>query len=301
MKKIIVIGLSGESIFFKVDHFNNIGETINALSVHTEPGGKGFNQALALHRLGANVSFITALGSDVFSKSSYDFLDKEKIDYYVINKNEKTAVATIITDKNGENQVTVYRGINDTLDINDILKYKEVFENCDYVLIQQEMPLDTTYSIIDYCFENNIKVILNPAPAVLLNKEVFKKIYLITPNEFESKKIFGIKEDENIEKVFEKAKEYKVNNMIITLGKEGCVYYENGNIEYFKARKVKAVDTTGAGDVFNSGLVFSLANGENINNAIKYATIASSISVTRRGIVDAVPTSEEVKKVINNE
>ena len=301
MKRVAVIGLSGESIFLKVDHFNNIGETIISHDVHTEPGGKGFNQALALHKLGGNLSFITALGDDIFSKSSYDLLDKENMEYYVIKKDAKTAIATIITDKNGENEVTVYRGINDVLNINDILNYKSILDSSDYVLIQQEMPIETIYSIITYCFENDIKVILNPAPAVELKKDIFEKIYLITPNEFESKKIFGLTNDQSLEMVFECAKKYGVSRMVITLGAEGSVYYENGNIKQIKAQKVKAIDTTGAGDIFNAGLVYSLSCDKCLDDAIKFASVAASLSVTKSGVVGAVPTKEEIEKVINNE
>lgn len=301
MDKIVVVGLSGESIFLTVDHFNEIGETVSANNLFTEPGGKGYNQAIALKRLGADVSFITALGADNYSKSSLAGLQDEDIIHYVISKKESSALAVIITDSSGENKVTVHRGIYDKLEISDFIKYQDVFKDAKYLLIQNEMPIDTVYDLIKFASSFNIKVIFNPAPAVRLDENIYKYIYLMTPNEHEAKVIFGLNNDADIYDIIKKSKEHKLNRLIVTLGSKGVLVYEDGIIDIIPPRKVQAVDTTGAGDSFNSALVYGLSIGMSLKDSAIFGNIAASISVTKRGIIGSMPYLSDVMKVYKNE
>lgn len=301
MGKIVVVGLSGESIFLSVDHFNEIGETVSAKSLFTEPGGKGYNQAIALKRLGADVSFITALGEDNYSKSSLAGLKNENITHYVITKNESSALAVIITDSSGENKVTVYRGIYDKLNISDFRKYQDVLKGAKYLLIQNEMPIHIVYELIKFASSFNIKVIFNPAPAVRLDEAIYKDIYLMTPNEYEAKVIFGLNIDADIYDIIQKAKEHKLNRLIVTLGSKGVLVYEDGVADIIPPREVQAVDSTGAGDSFNSALVYGLSIGMNLKESAIFGNIAASISVTKRGIIGSMPYLSDVMKVYKNE
>jgi len=288
MSKITVIGLSGESIFLNVDHFNKKGETVKSNSFHTEPGGKGYNQALALKRLGADVNFITFVGDDIYNASTIKGLKDEEIESYIIKKDGNTAVAVIVTDKTGENNVTVYRGVNDLITFNDIAPYCNVIDQSEFLLLQLEMNIETCYEIIKYAYSKGVKVILNPAPAVKLDKEILKYLYLITPNEHEIK---VISDSENI----------GIERLVVTLGSKGSIVYENGNKTIIPSIKVEAVDTTGAGDIYNASLVKCLAEGKSLIDACKYASIVSGLSVTKKGVVNSIPSIDEIKKVLKNE
>ena len=302
MSKIIVIGLSGESIFLTVDHFNKLGETVKASSLYTEIGGKGYNQAAAINKIYDDVHFITFAGNDLYKEKVINSLKNINLKNTVIVKEkENTALATIITDKNGENNVTVYRGVNDVISFDDFKdELDRNISDCEYILIQMEMPLETVESIISYANSKNIKVILNPAPALKLKDKILKDVFLLTPNELEAKIIFGLDEKALISEVIKEAENKNIKNMIITLGSNGALIYQSSKVKSVEAITVKAVDTTGAGDTFNGALTVKLANGSDFYESAKYASVAAGISVTRKGVICALPSKEEIEKVIKN-
>lgn len=280
MKKVLVIGLSGESVFLEVEHFNNKGETIEALKKTTEPGGKGYNQALALGKLGADVSFITVLGNDQYSNVCVDVLKKEGVKPYVIYKDVPSSYAVITVDKKGENNVIVYKGASDKVCYEDILVYKHIIDEVDILLLQLEYPKEVIDKIISYAYEKNKMIILNPAPQNYLDIETLKKVDIITPNEFELSLI-------DINKIPE-------TNIICTIGEKGVINLTKDEKLTYPAYKVKAIDTTGAGDTFNAGFTYMLARGEDISKCIKFANACSALEVTRKGVINAIPSYEEV-------
>lgn len=280
MKKILVIGLSGESVFLEVEHFNNKGETIEALKKTTEPGGKGYNQALALGKLGADVSFITVLGNDQYSNECISVLKKEGVKPYVIYKGVPSSYAVITVDKKGENNVIVYKGASDLVSYEDIMLYKDIIDEADILLLQLEYPQEVIKKIISYAYELNKTIILNPAPQNYLDNETLKKVNIITPNEFELSLI-------DINKIPE-------TKIICTIGEKGVKNItEKGEILY-SAYNVKAIDTTGAGDTFNAGFAYMLAKDEDISKCIMFANACSALEVTRKGVINAIPTYDEV-------
>lgn len=289
MNKIVVIGLSGESIFLNVDHFNKPGETIVAKSKHTEPGGKGYNQALALGKIGADVHFITVLGNDPYKDECLRVLNENNVKCYPIYKNIPSSYAVIETDKTGENNVCLFKGASDEVTFDDILKYSDVFKDARFLLIQLEYNIETVEKIIDYAYSLGIKIILNPAPYQKLKKEVLNKVYAITPNMFEAQGLFGM---QDIEKGM---LESSIENIVVTNGANNLLVKTNGTINTIHIERALAVDTTGAGDIFNSFFTFFVANYD-VLEASKLASRAASISVTRHGVVDAIPSLNEVLK-----
>lgn len=277
MSKIAVIGLVGNSVFLPVEKFHEGGETVHALGFHDEWGGKGFNQAVAAARYGATVSYLGAVGKDGSKQKIEEFLSHEGIDSVIIEKeNARTPYAVIITDKTGVNHVTVYGGAK--LEREDVALFEEQIASADILLINNEIPLEVNEQAAEIARKNDVKIVLNPAPAKELPTSFLDKIWLFTPNEFEHAAINGRK------------------NAIVTLGSDGCHDLEND--AKYPCFKVKAVDTTGAGDTFNGVLAASTAEGAERGDAIELAQAASAISVTKSGVMDSIPHRSEINKFL---
>ena len=276
MSKIAVIGIAGESVFLSVDNFGETGETVQAKGYHNELGGKGFNQAVAVSRYGEEVSFLCACYSgDVerFTKIS----ERNAIKSYFIGKQDRSPYAVITTDKNGDNRVLVYRGAE--LDEKDVELFASEIKSADILLINNEVPISVNERAVKLAKENGVKVVLNPAPIRSYEKEFLDNIDLFTPNEHETDGL----------------EEYK--HVIVTLGDKGClIKSENQIIPAVKVEKV--VDTTGAGDTFNGVLVACIENGCDLQIACKTANVASAIKVTRKYILDSIPTREEIENYL---
>ena len=281
MAKISVIGICGNSIFMNVDHFHEKGETVNAHSVYEEIGGKGINQAVACAKMGAEVSFLGAIGDD----SDGDKCKQTAKDYgingfFAVKKGMKTTFAFILTDKTGENQVTGYRSAE--LCAEDVISFEEEIKDSDILLLQHEVPQEVNELAVEIANKHNVKVILNPAPIRTISDKMAKSVFVVTPNEQEKKAI-------NSE---------RFENVISTLGSEGCSI--NDEI-FIRAIDVKPVDTTGAGDTFNGVFAVCLAEGKSIETACKYAVLASGMGVTKSGVLNSIPTREELERKMTNE
>ncbi len=281
MAKISVIGIAGNSIFMNVDHFHQKGETLQAKAVFEEIGGKGFNQAVACAKMGAEVSFLCAVGEDDFAVQCKKTAEEYGIDAdFITKKGKRTTFAVILTDKNGENQVTGYRDAE--LCAEDVDLFSEKIANSDILLLQNEVPESVNEAAVNIAKEHGVKVILNPAPIRSLSDNIAQNVFLVTPNEQEQSAI--------------NASRFK--NVVTTLGEKGCLI--NGKTAV-KALKVNAVDTTGAGDTFNGVLAVCLAEKKDLETACKYAVTASGISVIKKGVLNAIPTIEQIERKMLNE
>ena len=276
MSKIAVIGLVGNSAFLSVDKFHEGGETVHARSVHFEPGGKGYNQAVAAARYGARVSFLGAVGEDGY-ESIRAFSEAEDIDAILVKKDDATAFATIITNAEGANQVTVYPGAR--LDAKDVALFERQIAEADVLLINNEVPEAVNIRAVEIAKANGTRIILNPAPARATCQYILDNTSLFTPNEHETEGLEG------------------KTNLIVTLGAKGCLLKESG--ELVPAVHIgDTVDTTGAGDTFNGVLAVMLAEGATLREAAARASIASGIGVTRRFAATSIPNKEDIEKYI---
>lgn len=289
--KIAVIGLSGESIFIKVDHFHEDGETIIGQTFNKEYGGKGYNQAVAAKRFEAKVSFLTLVGDDDIGNEVEKSLDKEGIKNLCIKRlNSKSAYACIIIDKNGNNQVTCYPGVSSQMTKEDVLLFENEIATSKYLLLQLETSDEALVQAIELAKKYDTLIILNPAPAHKLPHNILKDCYLITPNEQEFKTLFDVvANEENLLKI-------DLKNIIVTLGNKGSLLKKDNQVIKIDAINVNAVNTTGAGDTYNGVLTASLLEGYNLIDAAKLASMASSISVTREFVIDSIPYKEEILK-----
>ncbi len=294
---IVIIGISGESVFLETDHFHRDGETITATTKVTEPGGKGYNQAIAASVLGTNVTFLTTVGNDEYGKYAIQYLKNKNVNVkYQMIDNISTAFATILTDRFGKNQVTVFSGASNYLNKDDVLLIEEDIKKASYVLLQLEVSKEVLLETIRIAEENNVKVVLNPAPAKYsIEDEIYKKVDIITPNEVEARDIFHIPTSINVLEYGEYLKD-KINNIVvITLGDKGCLLVKNNYYKYFEPVIVNAVDSTGAGDIFNASLVTMLSNGYDIEAAIEFAVKVSAESVTKKYVMNAIDSLGKFK------
>lgn len=285
--KVAIIGLTGQSIFMNIDKFHQSGETKQANNLFIEPGGKGYNQAIACAKFGMDVYYLTAVGNDSYSSVCEDVMKQYNINTYYIRKEINTALATIITDNNGDNQVTVFQGANEYLNLDDLNKFKPIMQNCDILLIQNEIPYDVLKEAIIYAKEKGLKVIYNPAPAIYDVNEIIDYVDVLIPNESEANTIYNKKE------------EIIIDNdllLIITQGSKGCLYIDKNNKKQYPSIKVQAIDTTGAGDVFCAA-VASQINNDDIDDIILFSTIASGLHVQKKYVIDAIPTLKEIKEI----
>lgn len=292
---ITVFGICGYSVFMEVDKFHKKEETLISNSIHEEIGSKGFNQALTIAKQGLNVNFISAIGDDVFSKIVKDEFKKYNINYYIKEKKGKAAFACILTNSTGDNHVTVYPGVKLELTDLDFIEIEDVIKKSNLVLLQLEIPNEINFRIIEIANKYKVKVILNPAPSKNFSEEYFKYKLLMTPNECEVKDIFKLDNLNDYEILKKKFKAKEIQEIVITLGDKGVLVYD-GVFKKIKTNKVKAIDTTGAGDVFNGILSYMLVKEESLYNAALMASKAATTSVLKKYVLEAIPSLEDIKK-----
>lgn len=280
-KKVAVIGICGISVFMNVERFPRKGETLIADGIYEEIGGKGINQAIAAARMGARVSFLAATGDDPNGRECVNITEKNNITAsFKVKKGRRTPVASILTDKKGENCVTEYKSAE--LCSDDVLGFEEDIASSDILLLQQEVPPEVNETAVRIAKAHGVRVILNPAPAREEDSRLADSIFAVTPNETEAKSISP----------------QKYENCIITLGSKGCLI--NGETE-IPSIHVNAVDTTGAGDTFNGVLAVCIAEGMDLKKACSYAVAASGISVSKRYVLNSIPYRDDVERIIKNE
>ncbi|MCF0041633.1 ribokinase [Dyadobacter fanqingshengii] len=295
-KKVLVIGSSNTDMVVQTADFPKPGETVLGGEFLMNAGGKGANQAVAAARLGANVRFVAKIGKDLFGQEAKKGFLKEGLDiqYLIETADHASGIALITVNANGENEIVVASGANMNLHPSDLPD--EIFQNIDFALIQLEIPLKTITYIIDKCRSMGIKVIMNPAPAASLDKQLLASIHLITPNETETELLTGIYPGnaETMQKASGYFHQAGIAHVIITLGSAGVYLSNKKYAEIIPAHKVKALDTTAAGDVFNGAILTALASGEDWPEACRFACKAAAISVTRIGAQNSAPYLHEL-------
>ena len=273
MNRIAVVGMAGNTAFLSVENLPAPGETAKARAVHFEPGGKGFNQAVAAARAGGEVSFLAAVGED-HAEEIAAFLEKDGIRATLVPKKGAGAYAAVVTDAAGANVVTVFQG--PSLTPEDVFAFREEIGKADVLLLTNEVPEEVNAAAVKIAKDAGVFVILNPAPARELGAYLSENTDLFTPNEHETA---GLEEKKNV---------------VVTLGKEGCFARESGEkIPAFPVKKV--VDTTGAGDTFNGVLARGIAAGVSLPEAIRAAVRAASVSTARPYAATAIPTAKETE------
>jgi ribokinase len=305
-KKIVIVGSTNMDMVVTSMHIPVPGETVLADSFFMNPGGKGANQAVAVSRLGGTISFITKVGNDIFGKQFIQLFNEESINTQFILEDTElpSGVALITVDKLGENSIVVAPGANSKLLPDDLQASLKEIATADLVLMQLEIPIETVNYVAEYAAGRNIRVILDPAPAMELKSELLKRIDIVTPNQTEAEILSGIKVTD-IESAGHAAKrihELGVKNVVITMGALGALVYQEGESCFVPSEKVNPIDSTAAGDVFNAGLAVALSEGKSLKKSVEFASVAAAISVTRMGAQSSIPYRSEMiaTKILNN-
>ena len=298
MKNICVIGSLNMDLVVKVDTMPKGGQTLIGSNFKEVPGGKGANQAVAMARLGGNVSMIGKVGNDGFGQTLLNALKADNVntDYIGIEEGP-TGVALITVDKNAENSIVVAPGANFKVAVEDIDNNIESINNSDIVVVQLETPLETIKYGLKKAKEAGKYTILNPAPAVVLEDEIIKNVDLLTPNETELEVLSGVEinTEDDIKRAAQIMIDKGVKELIVTLGSKGSLYINKERSMFKSAYKVSAVDTTAAGDSYTGALSVAFANGKNIEEAMDFASKVGALSVMKEGAQSSLPTLKDVE------
>lgn len=303
MGKVTVFGSFVVDLMGRTPHLPVPGETVKGSMFKMGPGGKGFNQGVAAHKAGADVTMVTKLGKDSFANVALDAMKElnMKQDYVFVTEEAETGCALILVDENtSQNEIVVLLGACNTITDDEVDSLTNILKDSEYLLTQLETNVSATNRVIDIAHKNHTKVILNTAPVQPIEDEVLKKVYLITPNEVEAEILTGIPVDskENADKAADWFFEKGVENVLITLGGRGVYIATDEKRAIIPAYHVEAIDTTGAGDAFNGGLVAALAEGKNLWEAAGFANALAAVAVQRLGTTPAMPTREEIEQFI---
>ena len=295
--KILVVGSANADLVINSERMPKLGETLTGSNFRINAGGKGLNQAVAIAKLGGNVSFLGSVGADANGSVLVDVLSKSGVPFLGIKDPDIPTGIAMITIVDGNNFIILNPGANEKLTADVAEEYAELIGECDYCVMQLEIPLETVIKVCQIAENKGTKVILNPAPYRELPDELISAVDYLIPNEHEAFGLTGIYPDseENCRKVIDLLKSKGAKNVIITLGERGCTYNIDDELVMYPAEKADVVDTTSAGDCFIGALVSRLSRGVNLSDAIAFATKASAIAVSREGASKSIPYENEIE------
>ena len=311
MNTILVIGSANVDTVYTVHKIPAPGETIMATDVMQNAGGKGANQAVAAAKAGAPVSFAGALGRDAGGEMLRRSLQAAGVDTRNARETDSPTGSAFIcvtastapeagdeAVAKGENSIVVYKGANDALTPEMASEALAGLNAGDICIMQLEVPLHTVLSAISECARRGVRVLLNPSP-VLTNADAMAQLRLalrnvdiLVPNYREAETLLGAQPNAEALRVF--CADTGLSRVVMTMGDRGVWSVSAETAEFYPCSAVEAVDTTGAGDCFLGALAASMARGETVDAAIRYAMAASAIAVTRMGAQQSMPTRAEV-------
>lgn len=298
--RVVVIGSTNIDMVMNLQSLPKPGETIGNGTFQIHHGGKGANQAVGAARAGAEVTFISSLGKDDFADGLIAGFEKDgiKTEHISVMDGVSTGTALIMVDEQAENCIGVAPEANGKLAPKHINQAKAVIQAADYVLLQLEVPKETVEYAIHFTARMNKKVILNPAPAIKLSEDIYKQLNILVLNESEAQFLgkASLKNEKQIASFFLKK---GVKNVILTLGSRGAFIANEEIVKHIPAFKVKAVDTTAAGDVFCGALAAALTSESTLEEAAIFASAASAISVTRVGAQPSAPRKKEILEFLS--
>ncbi len=299
-RKILVIGSSNTDMTVMTERLPLPGETVLGGCFRMGAGGKGANQAVAAKRLGGDVSFICKVGNDLFGDNAIEHYRRENLDISKVMRCETpSGVALITVDGNAENSIVVASGANAEMTAEDIEAVADEIRSAGILLLQLEIPVPAVVRAAQIAHSAGVYVVLNPAPAAELPEDIYENIDLIIPNQTEIKLLTGSSPDteDGLKAAVETLFARGVMNVILTKGSKGSTFIQNGDWNARKdipARKVQAVDTTAAGDTFCGALCVALSEDRTMEEAVDFATKASSLTVQKPGAQESIPYRNDI-------
>jgi ribokinase len=300
-KRLLVVGSINLDLVASSRRIPLPGETVSGNTFNTFPGGKGANQAVAAGRLGAPVSMIGRIGNDAFGTQLRASLEAAGVDTKAVEVvRTSSGIALITTAEDGQNAIVVVPGANGELSPRELEKHLGVIREAGIILAQLEIPLETIEFLATVARRENIPLILDPAPARALPASLLASVDWLTPNETETMTLLQQNKTElrsnDLEDAAQQLLKQGSRNVLLKLGERGCyVALSSGERTLVPAYKVKAVDTTAAGDAFNGAFATALLRGSDPVASVKFASAVAAISVTRHGAQPSMPTPAEVE------
>lgn len=298
---IVVVGSLNVDLVARVARLLRPGETVQSRGFERHPGGKGANQAVAAARLGASVRMIGKVGRDAEGDMLLRSLRDAGVQTDAVSTADTTTgMALITTDDAGENSIVIIPGANATLLPGDLDAMRGLIAGARLVLTQLEVPMETVERLGAICCEENVPLMLDPAPAVPLPASLLRCITWLTPNESEAELLLG-GGSSSLDEAGRAGRLLRMGsrNVVLKLGSRG-VYLAGEASSPFAvgAPSVQAVDTTAAGDVFNGAFAARLVAGESPSRSAEYAVTAAALSVTREGAQPSMPDAAEVEALL---
>ena len=289
---IVVVGSLNMDLVVRTPRHPEIGETIIGTEFQTFPGGKGANQAVAAARLGGAVRMVGRVGSDSFGESLLSTLVADGVDTRFIRRDPEasTGVALITVDEAGRNTIVVASGANAQLTPKDVSDAEELFRDAAVLVLQLESPIPAITQAIELARKYGARVILNPAPARKLEYNFLRGVDYLIPNQTELSLLTGL---DSIQESIAYLHNVGIAHLIVTLGEDGSIVAENGQVIQLKALPVKAIDTTAAGDAFVGAFAVALTESLDTLSAAKWGNAAGAIAVTRPGAQPSLPNRKE--------
>jgi ribokinase len=300
MKNVLVIGSINVDYVIHTERLPKLGETLTGSDFAMNFGGKGANQAVALAKTGCNVKMLGAVGTDLSGELAINNLKSFGIDTADVLQVDAPTGAAVITVCGGDNHIILDIGANAFVTPEVIAERESLFDWADFVVMQYEIPMESVLFAARMTKKHKKTFVLNPAPVKEADPEIYQLTDIIIPNEFETQLITGIypEDEESTERAINALLDKGCACALITLGKRGCAYTDNGKISYGGIYEVKVVDTTAAGDSFIGGICKSLCEGKSLSDAVAYASAVSSITVSRAGAGVSIPTADEVEEFL---
>lgn len=296
MKKFLVIGSANADLLIHTQRMPKLGETITGSDFSINSGGKGLNQAVAIAKLGGEVTFLGAVGADANGELLLSEIRKYGISFAGIKSPDVLTGTAIVTVVNGDNFIILNQGANGLITPRLIEDRSCLIREADYIVLQLEIPMESVVRAAEIAKKHGKCVIINPAPYVAFPDQLYSLVDYLIPNESEVEQLTNIQvsNEDNCRAAINYLRAKGIKNVIITLGSRGCVYSENHDIYFCPAEKTNVVDTTSAGDSFIGALCSRIARGENLSDAIRYATKVASITVSRSGAAVSIPYESEI-------
>ena len=305
-KSISILGIFVADLTFRTERMPNKGETYIGNSFKLGPGGKGSNQAVAARRAGAETMFITKIGKDTFGEMAMKLYADEGINskyVWEIPDMSTGAASIVVNEETGDNAIIVVPGAADAMVPDDLETAEAGIADCAFFMASLEVPIPVMQHGLEVAKRNGVPTILNPAPAAILPDEVYGLSDYFTPNETEAAILAGIpvvtiEDAEEAAKIF---LQRGIDTVVITLGEKGA-YVRNSVInQHVPAFDMggKVLETTGAGDAFNGGFAYALAEGMSLIEAVRFGSATAAISVTRLGTAPAMPVNSEIQDLLN--
>lgn len=297
---IVIIGSINMDLVLRVPRMPLPGETLSGSKFMTIPGGKGANQAVACARLaqpGTAVAMVACVGDDAFGQQMRSSIVANGIDDRHITQiaNEATGIASILVDDQAQNSIVLAAGANGRIESSHLEQARELIAASSIVLLQLEIPIPVVIQAIEMAHALGKTVVLNPAPAQALPAALLEKIDYLILNEIEAA-MLAEEDSDDIAMLAGKLRARGARNVVVTLGEKGVHGdFAKAGVRHLPAQKVKAVDTTAAGDTFIGGFIAALAEGRDEFDAIAYGQAAAAISVTRNGAQTSIPLRTEVQ------